>query len=145
MPNDPYYSNGSTLGLSESSESSDLQMRWDRAMCQVLGLPEGYLSVSVLLIQWWDNHNQPKAKNEVQQLDRIFRDTFGFTTHIFDLSEECSCDHVACSCTPQDRLQQRILQFMGQCDSPHNLSVIYYTGYGSLRMLPERDLLLLHG
>jgi hypothetical protein len=43
------------------SEISQNQVRWDRVMCNELGLPEGYHSVSVLLVRWREDIDQFKS------------------------------------------------------------------------------------
>jgi hypothetical protein len=46
------------------SENSQLQLRWDRAMCKQLGLPLGYGKVSVLLVKWNEDEFK-KTREEV--------------------------------------------------------------------------------
>jgi hypothetical protein len=43
------------------SKESRLQLQWDRAMCNELGLPQGYLKVSVLLVKWREEIDQFKS------------------------------------------------------------------------------------
>ena len=126
------------------SETSRLQMRWDQAMCNELGLPEGYAHVSVLLIKWRREIDQLKTEKEVASLETLFKESLGFQTKVFDLSESCTCSHVTCSCTPQQRLDRRISTFLRKWDSPHTLSIIYYTGHGTHHDNPKPGYLKLH-
>jgi hypothetical protein len=53
------------------SEISQNQVRWDRVMCNELGLPEGYHSVAVLLVRWREDIDQFKraTTQEVRYLE----------------------------------------------------------------------------
>ena len=63
-------------GLEQLSEASQMQLRWDRAMCDELKLPEGYLKASVLLIKWRDEEDQFKNTNE--EVSPLFLQPFRF-------------------------------------------------------------------
>lgn len=47
------------------SAHSQNQLRWDRAMCRELGLPEGYHRISVLMVKWKDCQFQDDTTREV--------------------------------------------------------------------------------
>jgi len=51
-------------GMELMSEESQNQLRWDRAMCNELGLPQGYGKVSVLLVKWNNEEDQFKQTEE---------------------------------------------------------------------------------
>lgn len=48
------------------SENSELQMWWDRAMCDELKLPSGYRKVAVLLIKWSCEIDEFGEKGEIE-------------------------------------------------------------------------------
>jgi hypothetical protein len=55
--------------LESLSENSQLQLRWDRAMCKQLGYPLGYGKVSVLLVKW--NEEEDEFKKTGQEVSLI--------------------------------------------------------------------------
>lgn len=139
--------------MSMLSKASQMQIRWDRAMCNELKIPEGYRKVSVLLIKWRNDEDQLRTEEEVRrllllsfqqfvwstdssncsqvkQLDHIFSQKFGYFTKVFDVSSRCGCK-ISCLCTPQTRLNRAVSRFMDKYDHSNNLSIIYYTGHGT--------------
>jgi hypothetical protein len=60
-----------SMNLNEESmkilnDASQKQLRWDRAMCNELGLPQGYRRVLVLLIKWKNGEDQLHSEKEVR-------------------------------------------------------------------------------
>jgi hypothetical protein len=75
------------------SENSQLQLRWDRAMCKQLGLPLGYGRVSVLLVKWNEDEDEFKKTGEEVSYDpyhfflrRQFRIRYIFDVHTSSMS-----------------------------------------------------------
>jgi hypothetical protein len=69
-------------------------------------------------------------RQQVQQLDNIFRREFGYRTKVINLSGRCSC-RIGCHCTPQQQLDKAVARYMQKHDHSSNLTIIYYTGHGS--------------
>jgi hypothetical protein len=78
-PESPTMQSSMVFNGPEISENSQLQLRWDRAMCKQLDLPLGYGQVSVLLVKWNEDEFQ-KTEEEVSR--SLFYSYFNHFTNI---------------------------------------------------------------
>ncbi|KAL1645886.1 hypothetical protein SLS61_008147 [Didymella pomorum] len=105
----------------DKQRADHMRIWWDEAIAKNMSLPEGYLSVSVLIIKWADELDELKTKAEVQELDTLFRNRFHYTTEIVELNMKGK---------PQLQLKSRVSKFIEDYDGPNNLLIVYYTGHG---------------
>jgi hypothetical protein len=58
---------GTAEGITDE-ENSEMQMWWNRTMCNEMSIPQGYQNVAVLIIRWAEELDELKAENEVSEL-----------------------------------------------------------------------------
>ncbi|OCL10549.1 hypothetical protein AOQ84DRAFT_315278 [Glonium stellatum] len=97
-----------------------MQGWWDESIRKNLGLPDGYQKVSVLLIKWEDAIDQLKVKQEVDEIHKLFKETFNYHVELVELK----------ATKPQLQLESKINSFAFENDDKHNLIIIYYAGHG---------------
>lgn len=58
---------------------------------------------------------------QIEELEQVFRDQFGFHAEIYTIPADESNQH----------LYQKMTAWSGAYDGPHALSIIYYAGHGA--------------
>jgi hypothetical protein len=48
-------------------DNAKMQVWWNKAMCNEMNIPEGYLNVAVLIIKWIKGLDQLKSEDEVSK------------------------------------------------------------------------------
>ncbi|KAF1972167.1 hypothetical protein BU23DRAFT_469178 [Bimuria novae-zelandiae CBS 107.79] len=105
------------------------QACYQNASNEALNVPNGYLKVAVLIIQWADEIDNLHHKDEVARLQDIFTTKFGY---------ECNVAKLNNSKRPQHQLDAAIQNHRNDHDGPNNLLIVYYTGHGTV-VGPEDD------
>ncbi|KAH0536679.1 hypothetical protein FGG08_006474 [Glutinoglossum americanum] len=121
-------------------EDFTLESSFNEAGNDALNLPNGYPNVSVLLISWikeldhlmvddevskcpvWEITRENANGSQVNQLEALLRDTFGFETKRLLLHTEKD---------PQLQLNMDMSGFVYEHGGPGNLLIVYYGGHGS--------------
>jgi len=118
-----------------------MQSWWDEAIVRNMDLPDGYISVAVLLIKWDAELDELKTGEEVErnptfsfpprltmqqakELEAIFKNRFRFVTETVELNV---------SSKPQHQINRHLSAFIEKHDGPNNLLIVYYTGHGVYR------------
>ncbi len=80
-----------------------------------------YTKVDVILLSWEDEDFNLPVSGEIKELDDIFTRLYGFDVEQWHIpTNDC-----------HNKLQAKILQFLGSSDSRH-LKIVYYAGHGKL-------------
>lgn len=88
-----------------------------------------YSKVSVLLLSWEDEDPKLPVSMEVDKLEHIFRDLYGFQTELWRIPDQNS--HL--------KVNQKIIDLISSEDDPkQHLFIVYYAGHAIL----TRDRLL---
>ncbi|KAJ4299206.1 hypothetical protein N0V90_004450 [Kalmusia sp. IMI 367209] len=107
----------------EQELAAEMQSWWDGYIFRNVR-PDGYLKVAVLLIKWADKLDDLGTREEVEELEGVFRERFNFRTQIVELDG---------SSKPQYQLNRSLSTFVEEYDGPNNLLIVYYSGHGILR------------
>ncbi|KAF2633868.1 hypothetical protein BU25DRAFT_328197 [Macroventuria anomochaeta] len=99
-----------------------MQRWWDKAFQQQWSLLEGsgYSNVAVLLLKWADELDELKTRDEVEELEALFRERFHFHTEIVELD---------LASKPQLQMNRCLSTFIEKHDGPHRLHIVYYSGH----------------
>ncbi|KAH6625402.1 heterokaryon incompatibility protein-domain-containing protein [Boeremia exigua] len=118
----------------EQAQARQTQSWWDEAAANRFGSPRAYSRVAVLLFKWANEIDELQTAVEVNDLEAMFRERFGFETDILELTSK----------KPQLQLNSRISSFAEKYNEPGNLIVVFYNGHAIWRDL-ENDLQLTAG
>ena len=119
---------------------SQMQVWWNQAMSREMKVPVDYSNVAVLIIKWTEKLDGLNCTKEVRSqarltlrpddrsltweqvgdLDDLFRQRFGYTTKVVELSNDAK---------PQLQLNHAVAEFVLAHDGQHNLLILYYTGH----------------
>jgi hypothetical protein len=80
-----------------------------------------YEKVDVILLSWEEEDPKLPVSIEIKELAEIFRELYGYEVEEWFIPAE-NC---------HNRLQARILEFLGDGD-PRHLKIVYYAGHGKL-------------
>lgn len=108
--------------LISEEENSKMQIRWNKAMCEEMKIPQGYQNIAVLIIKWADEIDQLKCAKEVEDVRKLFAEDFNFPTRVMELDNKTR---------PQLQLHCGVINFVSEYNGEHNLFIIYYSGHGS--------------
>ncbi|KAF2658096.1 hypothetical protein K491DRAFT_676707 [Lophiostoma macrostomum CBS 122681] len=108
----------------QQERAAEMQIWWDEAIAKNMNLPDGYSKVAVLIIKWQDELDDLKTRQEAEELDAIFRNTFHYACQTVELNVKSK---------PQHQMNSHISAFVNRYDGPNNLMIVYYTGHGVFR------------
>jgi hypothetical protein len=80
-----------------------------------------YTKVDVILLSWEDEDPNLPVSREIKELAKIFSDLYAYDVEEWLIPADDS----------HNRLQKRILDFLGRSD-PRHLKIVYYAGHGGL-------------
>ena len=124
MPTPPDSVADSTVDYQSADvqEASHYQVLWDNIM-ENGGHQryKAYTAVSVLLLCWADGCDELGVKEEVDALEKTFRERFNFEVHIEYLDTEIEG-------RLQVRLNAKVADFVCKNDGLKTLLIIYYAG-----------------
>ncbi|KAH6868841.1 hypothetical protein BKA58DRAFT_317477 [Alternaria rosae] len=110
---------------------------WAEAIARNMGTPTGYANVAVLLLKWSDELDELRTGDEVEELERVFRERFHFKTDVVELNHRSK---------PQHQMDRVLTTFVETYDHPGNLLIVFYTGHsahyknaGRLEFLPSLE------
>lgn len=92
-----------------------------------------YSDVGALLIRWDDELDTDlKCKEEVDELDKLFKEKYGFDTSVVKLTS---------SPNPQQQLLDAMAELIPRYDGPSDshLLIIYYSGHSKINRHGELD------
>lgn len=100
-----------------------------------------YTAVKVLFLKWQDCNLDPAVENETLELQRVFRDQYGFdagySTDVFRIPSQLSEDAL------DAHVSQAKLAFSQLQTSEKKLMIVYYNGHGDIN--PQTKELMIGG
>lgn len=82
-----------------------------------------YTNVSVLLLSWENEDPRLPVSIEIEELDEVFRNIYGFKTEIWKIQDQ-NC---------HGKVNQKILDFAVMIEDPRDhLFIVYYAGHSQL-------------
>ncbi|MCJ1351956.1 MAG: hypothetical protein MMC33_001940 [Icmadophila ericetorum] len=107
-----------------SSDEDNLKsgLYFNHTVSKVMKIQEGYQEVSVLMVKWADKLEDLKTRPELEELEKLFLDTFKFNTRVVELDNSKGIK-------PQRQLELAVAEGL-IFDGPHRLLIVYYTGHG---------------
>lgn len=103
-------------------EDNELQAVWDEAMKGVGGVGLPHKKCAVLLISWEAKLDDLHTGDEVDALEDVFENLFGYTVVKRQL--------VASRLSPHLQVQKILLDFVVEYDDESTLLIVYYAGHG---------------
>ena len=76
----------------------------------------------MILLSWEEEDPNLPVSIEIKELREIFKGLYGYEVEEYLIPTEYNC---------HNRLQSRILEFLGEND-PRHLKIVYYAGHGKL-------------
>lgn len=114
----------STVGYQSPAEikASELKVAWTNIMAEgKWSKSPAYKQVAVLLLSWHTHSDDLKPEGEVQDLQKVFKEDFGYHTTIAHLDGKDPAKSV--------QVQVNAQGFTSQHDGPENLLIVYYAGH----------------
>ena len=87
-----------------------------------------YKSVSVLLLFWNSAIENPDFENELESLNQILTDTYGYSVHRGLLKTDPMK-------LPQNQVKRLVRDFVFENDGPEDLQIVYYMGHSAAGQL----------
>ncbi|KAL8709711.1 MAG: hypothetical protein Q9225_007413, partial [Loekoesia sp. 1 TL-2023] len=118
----------STVGYQSPAEikASKLKVTWTKIMAEgKWSKSPAYKQVAVLLLSWHTDSDDLNPEDEVQDLQKVFKEEFGYHTTIAHLEGRDPARSV------QVQVNAQVAGFTVQHDGPENLLIVYYAGHGT--------------
>ncbi|KAF7872141.1 hypothetical protein EAF04_003066 [Stromatinia cepivora] len=108
----------------EASEDSKLKAIWDEQI-SAKNASLAYREAYVLLLSWHRDDDDLHVQQEVDDLEKVFRNTFKYQTTQKVLKQDPK-KH------PQTQINLFLAEFVHSHDGPNSLLIVYYAGHGKL-------------
>ncbi|KAJ8071114.1 hypothetical protein OCU04_001455 [Sclerotinia nivalis] len=108
----------------EASEDSKLKAIWDEQI-SAKNASLAYREAHILLLSWHREDDDLHVQQEVDDLERVFRNTFKYQTTQKVLKQDPK-KH------PQTQINLFLAEFVHSHDDPNTLLIVYYAGHGKL-------------